>query len=120
MNRVNFLGHVVSAQGVMVDPQKIEAIMNWEVPTNQIEVRSFLGLVGYYRRFIMNFSLIASPMTELLKKNVEFVWTEECQKCMDELKRRLTTAPILTLLDDSSDFVTYNDASLRGMGCVLM
>ena len=104
----------------MVDPQKVEAILSWEAPTNQTEVRSFLDLVGYYRRFIRNFSVIASPMTNLLKKNVEFVWSEECQRSMDELKRRLTTAPVLMLPEDDSDFVVYSDASQRGMGCVLM
>ena len=104
----------------MVDPQKVEAILSWEAPTNQTEVRSFLGLAGYYRRFIRNFSVIASPMTSLLKKNVGFVWSEECQRSMDELKRRLTTAPVLILPDDDSDFVVYSDASQRGMGYVLM
>ena len=73
-----------------------------------------------YRQFIRNFSLIASPLHKLLKKNVRFEWSEECQKSMDELKRRLTTAPILTLPNDSSDYVIYSDASLKGMGCVLM
>ena len=103
-----------------MDPQKIEAILNWEAPTNQIDVRSFLSLAGYYRRFIRNFSLITSLMTKLLKKNVRFEWSDECQKSMDELKRKLTIALILTLPDDSSDYVIYSDASLRGMGCVLM
>ena len=86
LDRVNFLGHVILSQGVTVDPQKVEAILNWQAPTNQTEVRSFLGLVGYYRRFIKNFLIISSPMTELLKKNVRFEWTDECQQCMDELK----------------------------------
>ena len=120
LDRVNFLGHVISAQGVMVDPQKIEAILNWAAPTNQTEVRSFLGLAGYYRRFIKDFSIIASPMTELLRKNVKFEWTEERQQCMDELKGRLTSAPILTLPDDENEFVIYSDASWNGLGCVLM
>ena len=120
MEQINFLGHVISAQGIMVDPQKIEAISNWGAPTNQTEVRSFLGLAGYYRKFIRNFSLIASSLHKLLKKNVRFEWSKECQKSMDKLKKRLTTAPILTLSDDSSDYVIYSDASLRGMGCVLM
>ena len=83
-------------------------------------MRSFLGLAGYYRKFIRNFSLIALPLYKLLKKNVRFEWSEECQKSMDELKRRLTTAPVLTLSDDSSDYVIYSDASLKGMDCVLM
>ena len=120
LDRVNFLGHVILSQGVTVDPQKVEAILNWQAPTNQTEVRSFLGLVGYYRRFIKNFLIISSPMTELLKKNVRFEWTDECQQCMDELKERLTTTPILTLPDDEGDFVIYSDASWNGLGCVLM
>ena len=94
---MKFLGHVILAEGIMVDPQKIEAIMNWEAPTNQTEVRSFLGLASYYRRFIRNFFLIASLMTNLLKKDVEFEWSEECQKSIDELKKRSTTALVLTL-----------------------
>ena len=120
LDRVNFLGHVISAQGIMVDPQKVEAILNWEAPTNQTEVRSFLGLARYYRRFIKDFSIIASPMTELLRKNVKFEWTEERQKCMDELKGRLTSAHILTLSDDENEFVIYSDASWNGLGCVLI
>ena len=104
----------------MVDLQKIEAILNWKAPTNQTEVRSFLGLVGYYRKFIKNFFLIALPLHELLKKNIRFEWSKECQKSMYKLKRRLTTALILILLDDSSDYVIYNDVLLRDMGCVLM
>ena len=104
----------------MVDPQKIEAISNWGASTNQIEVRSLLGLAGYYRKFIRNFSLIASPLYKLLKKNVRFEWSKECQKSMDELKRRLTTTPVLILPDNSSDYIIYSDASLRGMGCVLI
>ena len=104
----------------MIDSQKIEAILNWAAPTNQTEVRSFLGLAGYYRRFIKDFSIIASPMTELLRKNVKFEWTEERQQCMDELKGRLMSAPILTLPDDENEFVIYSDTSWNGLGCVLM
>ena len=78
MDQINFLEHVILAQGIRVDLQKIEAILNWEAPTNQTKVRSFLGLAGYYRRFIRNFSLIASPLHELLKKNVKFEWSKEC------------------------------------------
>ena len=85
-----------------------------------MEVISFLGLAGYYRRFIRNLSLIASPLHELLKKNVRFEWSKEYQKSMDELKRRLTTALVLTLSDDSNDYVIYSDALLRDMGCVLI
>ena len=92
-----FLGHVISAEGVYVDPKKIKAILSWKPPTSVHEVRSFLGLAGYYRRFVQNFSIIASPLTKLLKKNVKFVWNEECQGNFDELKTCLTLALILTL-----------------------
>ena len=108
---MKFLGHVISAEGVMVDPQKVEAILNWEAPTNQTEVRNFLSLAGYYRRFIRNFLVIASPMTNLLKKNVEFVWSVECQRSMEELKKWLTRALVLMLPNDSNDFMEYSDAS---------
>ena len=84
------------------------------------EVRSFLGLVGYYRRFIENFSKIAKPLTSLLEKNVDFIWTDERQMAFDELKKRLTTAPVLTLPDQSKRFIVYCDGSKDGLGCVLM
>ena len=86
LNRVAFLGHVISAEGVLVDPKKIKAVVNWELPTNPTEVRSFLGLVGYYRRFVQDFSIIASPMTKLLRKNIKFEWTGECQENFEKLK----------------------------------
>jgi hypothetical protein len=84
------------------------------------DVRSFLGLVGYYRRFIENFSKIAKPMTELLKNNTKFKWSEACEKSFQELKKRLTTAQVLTLPDIKKDFVVYCEASKQGLGCVLM
>jgi hypothetical protein len=84
------------------------------------EIRSFLGLAGYYRRFIEGFSKIAWPMTELLKKEKKFNWTESCERSFQELKKRLTTAPVLTLPDIQRDFVVYCDASRQGLGCVLM
>ena len=96
MDHVVFLGNVISSKGIEVDPKKIEAIWNWEVPKNVTEVRSFLGMAGYYRRFVEGFSKIAGPMTKLLRKNVPFSWTEEAQQSFDELKRRLTSAPVLT------------------------
>ena len=91
-----FLGHVISSKGIEVDPIKIEAIWNWEVAKNITEVRSFLGMAGCYRRFVEGFSKIVGPMTKLLRKNVSFSWTEEAQQSFDELKRRLTSAPVLT------------------------
>jgi len=92
LTRIAFLGHILSEEGVAVDPAKVEAVTNWKQPMTVTEVRSFLGLAGYYRRFIEGFSKIARPMTELTKKDKKFVWTEACEKSFQELKKRLTTA----------------------------
>ncbi|KAK5842666.1 hypothetical protein PVK06_005048 [Gossypium arboreum] len=120
LKEVSFLGHVVSASGVRVDPNKILAIVDWRPPRNVTEVRSFLGLAGYYRRFVKGFSTIATPMTKLLQKDVKFEWTEKCQKSFDQLKAYLTEAPILVQPESGKEFVIYSDASLLGLGCVLM
>jgi ribonuclease HI len=120
LEKISFLGYILMAEGVAVDPGKVETVSNWRQPTNVSEIRSFLGLAGYYRRFIEGFSKIARPMTELLKKEKKFNWTESCEKSFQELKRRLTTAPVLTLSDIQRDFVVYCDASRQGLGCVLM
>lgn len=92
----------------------------WEAPTTVGEIWSFLGLAGYYRRFIENFSKIAKPMTELLKKDTKFKWTEECEASFQELKKRLVTSPVLILPDQTKDYEVYCDASRRGLGAVLM
>ncbi|KAL4021466.1 hypothetical protein IC575_020267 [Cucumis melo] len=97
LEQVVFLGHVVSAKGVSVDPQKVEAIVNWERPISATEVRSFLGLAGYYRRFIEDFSRLALPLIALTRKNVKFEWSDKCEQSFQELKKRLVTAPILVL-----------------------
>src|SRR5579859_2282667 len=94
--------------------------MCWKPPTDVSEIRSFLGLAGYYRRFIEGFSKLAKPMTALLEKNVKFEWSEKCQVNFEELKKRLTTAPVPTLPDLSKSFSIYCDASRLGLGCVLM
>ena len=120
LDKVAFLGHVISAEGVSVDPQKIEAIVNWKLPTNVSEVRSFLGLVGYYRKFVEGFSKIATPLTNLLKKDRKFEWSDTCQHSFEELRQRLTTAPVLTLPSGNGGYVVYSDASRQGLGCVLM
>ncbi|XP_040361820.1 uncharacterized protein LOC121049220 [Rosa chinensis] len=120
LDQVTFLGHVITAAGVSVDPQKVEAVLNWERPTNVTEIRSFLGLAGYYRRFVQNFSRIAAPLTKLTRKGVRFVWSKNCERSFQELKSRLTSAPILSLPDDSGEYVIYSDASRQGLGCVLM
>ncbi|WVZ55066.1 hypothetical protein U9M48_005779 [Paspalum notatum var. saurae] len=120
IDEVPFLGHVISKGGVAVDPRKVQDVLNWKVPTTATKIRSFLGLAGYYRRFIEGFSKIAKPMTTLLGKNVKFEWTKGCQAAFEELKKRLTTAPVLTFPDLHKTFSVYCDASRLGLGCVLM
>jgi hypothetical protein len=99
LSEVAFLGHIVSKKGFAVDPSKVTAVKEWEPPKNVGEIHSFLGLAGYYRRFIENFSKIAKPMTELLKKEKKFKWTDESEKTFQELKKRLVSAPVLCMPD---------------------
>ncbi|GJT11454.1 putative nucleotidyltransferase, ribonuclease H [Tanacetum coccineum] len=120
LQQVAFLGHIVSADGIIMDPSKVEAITKWPRPTTVTEVRSFLGLAGYYRRFVEGFSRLALPLTQLMRKGEKFVWTDERQESFEELKRRLVSAPILTLPSGSGGFQIYSDASKKGLGCVLM
>ena len=95
-------------------------VVEWKPPRNVTEDRSFLGLAGYYRRFVKGFSMIAAPMTRLLQKNVKFEWGEECQRSFDKLKAFLTEAPVLTQPTCGKEYVIFSDASLNGLGCVLM
>ena len=120
LSRVGFLGHVVSAYGIYVDPQKVEAVANWEQPTTVTEVRSFLRLAGYYRRFIEGFSKIAGPLHCLTRKWVKFEWTDKCEESFQTLKEKLTSAPVLTLPEGNEGFEVYSNASYQGLGCVLM
>nr|ABA97145.1 retrotransposon protein, putative, Ty3-gypsy subclass [Oryza sativa Japonica Group] len=120
LKEVQFLGHIVNAQGVAVDPANVESVTKWTPPKTVTQVRSFLGLAGYYRRFIENFSKIAKPMTQLLKKEEKFIWSAECNRNFEELKRQLVSAPVLILPDQTKDFQVYCDASRQGLGCVLM
>ncbi|XP_031131817.1 uncharacterized protein LOC116033199 [Ipomoea triloba] len=117
---VAFLGHVITKEGIMVDPAKIRAVIEWEAPKSVTEIRSFLGLAGYYRRFVRDFSKIARPLTNLLKKSTKYKWEEECEQAFQELKKRLTTAPVLTLPMGTEGYELYTDASHKGLGCVLM
>jgi hypothetical protein len=119
LDKVHFLGHVLSAKGA-VDPGKVKDILDWKPPTTVHQVRSFLGMAGYYRRFIPDFSRIAKPITELLKNHVKFVWSPECDKAFEKLKKLLTTAPVLAQPDIAKPFAVYCDASGIGIGCVLM
>jgi hypothetical protein len=120
LKEISFLGHVISKDGVAVDPRKTEAVMNWERPSNVNEIRSFLGLAGYYRRFVEGFSKLSGLLTALTKKNARFIWSDECEECFQELKRKLVSAPVLTLPKELEKFVIFSDASLQGLGCVLM
>ncbi|KAK1644663.1 hypothetical protein QYE76_062468 [Lolium multiflorum] len=120
LKEVGFLGHILSAGGIAVDPTKIKTVEEWKTPTTQTEVRAFLGLAGYYRRFVEGFSSIARPMTQLLKKDKKFEWTDKCEDSFQQLKTRLTTAPILIMPDITKPFDVYCDASKIGLGCVLM
>ncbi|KAM1551782.1 hypothetical protein ACFX10_043867 [Malus domestica] len=110
LNQVAFLGHVISTQGIQVDSQKVAAVENWEQPRTVTDVRSFLGLAGYYRRFVKD-----QP-----RKDVKFEWDNKCEQSFQQLKYYLTHAPVLALPDDSGNYEVYSDASLNGLGCVLM
>ena len=117
---MSFLGHIISEEGIRVDPKKIEVIIEWKPPRNVTEVRSFLGLIGYYRRFVKRFSMIVALMTRLLQKNVRFELSEKCQASFLKLKALLIKAPVLTQPTYGKEYVIFSDASLSGLGCVLM
>lgn len=110
----------MSKDGVSVDPSKVETVINWVQPKSVTEIRSFLGLAGYHRRFVKGFSNIASPLTRLTKKNVKFKWDSEWEKSFTELKCRLTTTPILAIPCGTRGYTVCNDAAHQGLGCVLM
>ncbi|GKD97172.1 putative reverse transcriptase domain-containing protein [Tanacetum coccineum] len=117
---VQFLEHVIDSQGIYVDPAKIEAVKNWASPTTPTEIRQFLGLVGYYQRFIESFLKIAKPLTELTQKNKKYIWGEDQESAFQLLKQKLCEAPILALPEGNNDFVVCCDASHQGLGAVLM
>ncbi|KAK1663150.1 hypothetical protein QYE76_051309 [Lolium multiflorum] len=120
LDSVEFLGHVITKEGIAVNPSKVQSVLEWKSPKNAKEIRGFLGMAGYYRRFIEGFSKIAGPMTKLLKKNTPFVWTDECETSFQTLKEKLTTAPVLAVPEPGKDYTVYCDASKNGLGCVLM
>src|SRR5438132_1790391 len=120
LKEVSFLDHILSEKGVAVDPSKVQEVLEWKSRTSVTEIRSFLGLAGYYRRFIQDFSKIAKPMTKLLQKEAKFNWTSDCEAAFQQLKNLLTTAPVLTQPDITKSFYVYCDASGTGLGCVLM
>ena len=110
----------MSTSGVLVNPEKVEAVMSWERPKSVFEIRSFLGLAGYCRRFIEDFSRLAAPMTRLTQKEVKFDWDDRYEEAFQELKGRLTLPPILIVPDRGQGYTMYCDASRAGLGCVLM
>ena len=114
------MGHTISQAGIAVDPNKVQEVTNWKPPTTVRQIRSFLGLAGYYRRFILDFSRIAKPMTELLKKGAKFDWGQKCEDAFHTLRLHLTTTPVLAQPENSKPFDVYCDASGTRLGCVLM
>jgi hypothetical protein len=120
LDTVKFLDHTISSDGISIDPSKVQEVLDWKPPTSVHQIRSFLGLAGYYRRFIPDFSRIVKPMTELLKKGVKFSWDQKCEDAFHTLRAHLTTAPVLAQLDVSKSFDIYCDASAIGLSCVLM
>ncbi|XP_047332048.1 uncharacterized mitochondrial protein AtMg00860-like [Impatiens glandulifera] len=120
LNSIAFLGHIISRDGISVDLKKVEAVSNCPRPSTVTEIRSFLGLAGYYKRFVKGFSQISSSLTRLTQKGVKFEWSTVCEEIFEKLKRRLITAPILTISSENEDYIVYCDASHKGLGCVLM
>ncbi|WMV41423.1 hypothetical protein MTR67_034808 [Solanum verrucosum] len=117
---VAFLGYIVSSKGIEVDLKKMDAVNSWPRPLSPSDIRTFLGLVSYYRRFVEGFSVIASPLIKLTQKKAKFIWFKACEKISQELKDRFTFAPVLTLPKRTNGFVLYCDSSRIGLGCVLM
>ncbi|CAN6301690.1 unnamed protein product, partial [Urochloa humidicola] len=116
---LKYLGHVISSKGVSTDPSKLTTIQNWPVPTNLKELRGFLGIAGYYRRFVKNFGMLSKPLTDLLRKGQLFIWTPATEQAFQLLKKALTPAPVLALPDFNSTFIIETDASDKGIGAVL-
>jgi hypothetical protein len=120
LKEIKFLGHTISQEGIAVDLDNVQEVMNWKPPTTVRQIQSFLGLVGYYRRFIPDFSRIAKPMTELMKKGAKFEWGQKCEDAFHTLRQHLTTEPMLAQPDNTKPFDVYCDASGTGLVCVIM
>ncbi|GJP76470.1 hypothetical protein CLOP_g6913, partial [Closterium sp. NIES-67] len=117
---LEYLGHIVGNNGLKVDPKKVTAVQEWPVPQDVGQVRSFLGLANYFRRFLENYSTIVAPLTALTRKGWAWEWTSECQQAFEEVKRRLTSAPVLVLPDPGKPYEVVTDASTVGVGAVLL
>jgi hypothetical protein len=120
LKEVSFLDHIISEVGISIDPSKVKDVLSWNTPQNVSDIRSFLGLAGYYRRFIEGFSKISKTMIELLEKGMTFEWTPRHETSFQELKKILNMALVLTMPDMEKPFSIYRDASGQGLGCVLM
>ncbi|XP_059290859.1 uncharacterized protein LOC132044383 [Lycium ferocissimum] len=120
LTSVAFLGHIVPNEGIKVDDRKIEAVKNWPQPTTASKIQNFLGVAGYYQRFVEGFSSIAAPLTKLTQKGAKFQWSEACERSFQKLKDKSTSAPVLTLPEGTEGYVVYCDASRTGLGRVLM
>lgn len=116
---IKYLGHTLTSQGISPDSDKVTTVKKYPIPTTLKQLRSFLGLASYYRSFVKNFSQIANPLNNLMKKDVSFTWTSECQKAFDALKTALITAPVLIFPDYNKPFILQTDASKQGLGVVL-
>ena len=116
---VTFLGHIVSEEGIKTDPGKVSAVQDWPTPTKIKEVQAFLGLCGYYRKFVKRFTSIPKPMYKLSEKDSKFVWTQDCQEAFDTLKKAMTTAPVLNFPRGDGQFISDTDASNLSIGAVL-
>ena len=117
---MTFLGHIVSVEGIRVDPAKFEVSVNWKPPRSVTEMRSFLGLAGYYRRIVKGFSVMAFPLTKLLRKEVKFEWIDKSLDSFEQLKEMLVETPVLMHLTPGKEYTLYSDASIIGLDCVLM
>jgi len=113
---VHFLGHVISANGIATDPAKVRLVAEWPTPTSLKQLRGFLGLSGYYRKFVRGYAQVAAPLTAMLRKNQPFLWSDECQAAFDTLKRALISPPVLTMPDDHGTFILDTDASDFSIG----